>query len=70
MGTLSVMLFLCVVFGYETPVHAYIDPGSGSMMLQLLLGGVAGFVVIAKLYWRRLTDRFKSGNRPTSDEPR
>lgn len=33
---------------------AYLDPGSGSMMLQLLLGGTAGLVVVMKLYWRRL----------------
>lgn len=34
--------------------HAYLDPGSGSMLLQLLLGGVAGLAVLGKLYWRKL----------------
>jgi hypothetical protein len=34
--------------------HAYVDPGSGSMLLQLLLGGVAGAVVLVKYYWHRL----------------
>lgn len=33
---------------------AYLDPGSGSMLLQLLLGGVAALGVTAKLTWRRL----------------
>ena len=28
--------------------HAYIDPGSGSMMVQVLLGGTIGV-----LYWAR-----------------
>ncbi|MGE0825156.1 MAG: hypothetical protein AB7G75_21730 [Candidatus Binatia bacterium] len=37
-----------------TPADAYLDPGSGSMFLQLLLGGFAGVAVILKLYWRRL----------------
>ena len=32
------------------PAHAYLDPGTGSILLQLLLGGVAGFLVIIKLY--------------------
>ena len=36
------------------PVDAYLDPGSGSMLLQLLLGGFAAFGVVAKLYWRRI----------------
>lgn len=38
----------------ERAAFAYLDPGTGSLFLQLLLGGVAGLAVIAKLYWRRL----------------
>lgn len=33
---------------------AYLDPGSGSMILQILAGGVAAVAVTAKLYWSRL----------------
>jgi hypothetical protein len=33
---------------------AYIDPAAGSLLLQALLGGVAGILVIGKLYYRRL----------------
>ena len=33
---------------------AYLDPGSGSMIIQVLAGGVAAIGVAAKLYWRRL----------------
>lgn len=36
------------------PAHAYLDPGTGSMMLQLLLGGVAGALVVLRLYWYRI----------------
>lgn len=34
--------------------HAYLDPGSGGLLVQLLLGGFAGLVVVVKLYWHRL----------------
>jgi hypothetical protein len=37
-----------------SPAHAYLDPGTGSVLLQLLLGGVAGFAVAVKLYWHKL----------------
>jgi hypothetical protein len=37
-----------------TTVLAYLDPGSGSMILQILAGGLAAVAVTAKLYWRRL----------------
>ena len=36
------------------PPPAYIDAGSGSMLLQIILGGVAAVGVTAKLTWRRL----------------
>jgi hypothetical protein len=32
---------------------AYLDPGSGSMVLQAIVGGVAAVAVMGKLYWRR-----------------
>jgi hypothetical protein len=35
-------------------VFAYLDPGSGSMLVQLLVGGVAAIGVGAKLYWHRI----------------
>ena len=48
------------VFSLITPpaAFAYLDPGSGSMLLQLVLGGLAGLAVIAKLYWHRLLGLF------------
>jgi len=47
---------------FTGPAWAYLDPGTGSMMLQLLLGGIAGAMVVGKLYWHRfrgfVTSRF------------
>ena len=37
-----------------TTVLAYLDPGSGSMMLQVIAGGLAAAAVTMKVYWRRL----------------
>ena len=38
---------------------AYLDPGTGSVLLQAIVGGVAAAAVTAKLYWRRLTRVFR-----------
>jgi hypothetical protein len=35
-------------------VIAYLDPGSGSMILQIIAGGLAAVAVTAKLYWNRI----------------
>jgi hypothetical protein len=32
---------------------SYLDPGSGSLLLQALVGGVAAVAVAGKFYWRR-----------------
>jgi len=31
----------------------YIDPGSGSLILQLLAGGMIGLMFLIKSYWQR-----------------
>jgi hypothetical protein len=35
-------------------LEAYLDPGSGSIALQLLLGGVVATLATVRLYWDRL----------------
>lgn len=50
-----------------SPAYAYLDPGTGSMLVQLLLGGVAGAVVILKLYWQRVKD-FVSFRKPPQNK--
>ena len=53
----ALLICWCVLI-VERPALAYLDPGSGSMLLQVILGGVAGVAVIAKLYWGRLLSLF------------
>lgn len=36
------------------PAHAYIDPGSGSYMLQMSIAGLLAIVFSIKLFWQRL----------------
>jgi hypothetical protein len=49
-----------------TPL-GYLDPGSGSMILQMIAGGTAAVAVTAKLYWRRLL-RFLRLRQPEDDD--
>ena len=45
---------------------AYLDPGSGSMALQVILGGIAAVGVTAKFYGRKLVSRLRP-RRPGRD---
>jgi hypothetical protein len=47
--------------GIAPPAYAYLDPGTGSMLVQMLLGGVAGALVVGKLYWHRIKAFFGRG---------
>ena len=46
----------------------YVDPGAGSLLLQLILGGIAGALVTLKLFWNRLRGRSKPAA-PAEDAP-
>lgn len=35
-------------------VQAYLDPGTGSVALQLILGGIVAALATIRLYWDRL----------------
>lgn len=54
-----------------TTVLAYLDPGTGSIILQILAGGVAAAAVTGKLFWRRIL-RFlhiRRDDQTAPDEP-
>jgi hypothetical protein len=54
-GTKATRIALAVL-GCSTiaaPSHAYLDPGTGSIILQSLLAGVAVAIGLLRLYWYR-----------------
>ena len=34
--------------------HAYIDPGTGSYIIQVIIGGALGAAFALKVYWRKI----------------
>lgn len=40
-----------------TPIIAYLDPGSGSLILQALVGGFSGIVVLGRYVWNQFQVR-------------
>ena len=47
-------------------VETYLDPGSGSFIIQLLIGGLVGAGFLIKAYWRKIKGLFNR-NTPTED---
>ena len=60
-------VFLLVLL--TEPVAAYLDPGTGSMLLQVILGGIAAVGVALKLFWYKIRAAFGGGKASgTTDE--
>ena len=50
---LAFLSLSCLVVATE-PAHAYLDPGTGSILLQGLVAAVAGGLVALRLYWSKV----------------
>ena len=68
---MSVGLLAVLMLPIASPAQAYLDPGTGSMILQIILGGVAGLLVAGKLYWARLKKffGFAAADAAATEEP-
>lgn len=56
----GLMAITCLTVLYVSPAHAYLDPGTGSIILQGLLAGIAAAMAAVGLYWTRLKNFFSS----------
>jgi hypothetical protein len=45
--------------GHGRPLMAYLDPGSGSYLLQLLIAGIVGGALLLRAYWARVGGFFR-----------
>jgi hypothetical protein len=51
----SVIIGVCFWLAFAPhPAHAYIDPGTGSYLLQLLIGGLFAAAFTLKAFWGRI----------------
>ena len=59
-----VLLSLIMVIILPSMAHAqYLDPGAGSMLLQVIVALVVGLGAGVKLYWRRVSGFFGRSKR-------
>lgn len=65
------LVFGSVILAIGMPAHAYIDPGTGSALIQGLIAGVAAIGITARLYWHRIAEfirRFRKRNDGNPDD--
>ena len=42
---------------FVSDAYAYLDPGTGSVILQALIGVIAGVLITLKIYWYKLKEK-------------
>jgi hypothetical protein len=50
-------------------IFAYLDPGTGSLIMQAIIGGVVAVGVVLKVYWHKIRGIFggKSTKKDSED---
>tara|TARA_Y100000590_G_scaffold245215_1_gene275622 strand:- start:2164 stop:2349 length:186 start_codon:yes stop_codon:yes gene_type:complete len=61
------LFFLLVTF-YTNPVFAYLDPGTGNIILQAIIGGIAAGATFISVYWQKLKNFFKKNKKEKNKE--
>lgn len=54
-----IVAFLAIFYMFSTPAYAYIDPGTGSMVAQVLIAVVATCLCFIKSIWINFKNFFK-----------
>lgn len=62
------VLVLAFSFTAIPMANAYIDPGSGSFIIQMLVGAALGASLAIKIFWRRLVSFFTGRKSDDPDE--
>ena len=42
---------------FISDAYAYLDPGTGSVIIQAVIGAIAGVLITLKIYWYKLKEK-------------
>ena len=59
---------ILINFFFINNAQAYIDPGSGSIILQALLGALAAAGATVSIYWNKIKNLFKRNKKFEKDK--
>jgi hypothetical protein len=65
--TKNVLILFLLTAVATLDASAYLDPGSGSYILQMLIAGAVGGAYAIKLYWQRIVVFFKGKSKSQDD---
>ncbi len=64
----TVLVLMLALLGYAPPSFAYLDPGTGSMIVSAIVGLIATVTLAIKTWWYRIRRFFRRAE-PESTTP-
>ena len=55
----KILIFFIYFFFTSSEAYAYLDPGTGSIIIQAILGAIAAFFTSIAIYWEKGKNFFK-----------
>ena len=59
MTNTKIVIISALVASLSGNAYGYVDPGTGSILFQIILGAIAGAAVTCKMYFHRIKSFFK-----------
>ena len=59
----SILLSIFFEGNFFSKTFGYIDPGSGSLVIQMIVGALVGFGIAIKVYWYKLKEKILGINK-------
>ena len=48
-------------------IFAYLDAGTGSIIIQTIVGGIAAIGVVLRVYWSKVKNFFRRGDKTVAE---
>jgi len=61
------LISFLLLIGFNRSAHAYFDPGTGSLIVQIIVGAIATIAVFFKQILNSIKGFFKKGNKDNSE---
>ncbi|MBA7680534.1 hypothetical protein ES703_88851 [subsurface metagenome] len=66
--TISLQFIFIINIIFPGAVYCYIDPGTGSFIIQIIIAGVVGSLIVIKIFFKRVKDFFRKRKNNDKEE--
>jgi hypothetical protein len=65
---MSIVMVLLAIMLFPPSAHAYIDPATGSYVLQIVIAGIAAGAFALKMFWGKIKSLFSANSTPKKSD--